>query len=402
MAGLYIHIPFCESRCIYCGFYSTTSLKLRDAYINALCKEMELRPLSAEIGEEERIQTIYLGGGTPSQLSGEQLTRLFDNISLYSTQQDRKDDGKGYRQQDGKNSNFSDDMEVTMECNPDDVTEDFCETLRHLPVNRISMGAQTFSDQRLSFLHRRHTASEVRAAVDRLRNIGIRNISIDLMFGFPGERLEQWTDDIDQAIGLGVEHISAYSLMYEEGTRLYKLLEAGKISEIDEETSRRMYEVLIQKLTEAGYEHYEISNFARPGFRSCHNSSYWHETPYIGLGAAAHSYKRKSPNFERSWNVDNLSTYINSIQQGKLPAEHEVLDLRTRYNDLITTALRTSDGIDIALVRKEFGEKYEEQILRDAKTHIDRGLVKIKNGKLSLTQQGLYISDDVMSDFIIV
>lgn len=402
MAGLYIHIPFCESRCIYCGFYSTTSLKLRDAYIDALCKEMELRPLSAEIGEEERIQTIYLGGGTPSQLSGEQLTRLFDNISLYCTQHDGKDEGKGYRQQDGKNSNLSDDMEVTMECNPDDVTEDFCETLRHLPVNRISMGAQTFSDQRLSFLHRRHTASEVRAAVDRLRNIGIRNISIDLMFGFPNEHLEQWTDDIDQAIGLGVEHISAYSLMYEEGTRLYKLLEAGKINEIDEETSREMYEVLIKKLTKAGYEHYEISNFARPGFRSRHNSSYWHETPYIGLGAAAHSYKRKAPDFERSWNVDNLSTYINSILQGKLPAEYEILDLRTRYNDLITTALRTSDGIDIALVRKEFGEKYEEQLLRDAKTDIDRGMVKIKNGKLSLTHKGLYISDDVMSDFIIV
>ena len=397
MAGLYIHIPFCESRCIYCGFYSTTSLKLRDAYIDALCKEMELRPLSAEIGEDERIETIYLGGGTPSQLSGEQLTRLFDNISLYCHQHDGKDSRK-----DGKDSNISADMEVTMECNPDDVTEVFCETLRHLPVNRISMGAQTFSDQRLSFLHRRHTASEVRTAVERLRNIGIRNISIDLMFGFPDESLEQWADDIDQAIGLGVEHISAYSLMYEEGTRLYRLLEAGKISEIDEETSREMYEVLIQKLTEAGYEHYEISNFARLGFRSRHNSSYWHETPYIGLGAAAHSYKRKSPDFERSWNVDNLSAYINSIQQGKLPAEHEILDLRTRYNDLITTALRTCDGIDIALVRKEFGEKFEEQLLRDAKTHIDRGMVKIKNGKLSLTHKGLYISDDVMSDFIIV
>ena len=172
MAGLYIHIPFCESRCIYCGFYSTTSLKLRDAYVDALIKEMSLRPIHQELEEGEKIETVYLGGGTPSQLTGEQLIKLFDGINKYL-------------------GHFTRDMEITMECNPDDITEEFCQTLKQLPVNRISMGAQTFSNERLRFLHRRHNAQEVRIAVERLRNIGINNISIDLMFGFPGENIEQ-------------------------------------------------------------------------------------------------------------------------------------------------------------------------------------------------------------------
>ena len=400
MAGLYIHVPFCESRCIYCGFYSTTSLKLRDAYVDALCGEMQLRPTSAELDADERINTVYLGGGTPSQLSGEQLARLFDAIGDYIGGWDATE------QHAAENTDMEISkrrkMEITMECNPDDVTEDFCETLRQLPVNRISMGAQTFSDERLHFLHRRHTANEVRQAVDRLRRIGIDNISIDLMFGFPDETIDQWQSEIDEAVSLGVEHISAYSLMYEEGTALYRMLEAGKVSEIDEETSRKMYDTLIQRLTQAGYEHYEISNFARPGYRSRHNSSYWHETPYIGLGAAAHSYHRANERYERSWNTANLAAYIDSIGRGVRPYESEKLDLQTRYNDLITTALRTSDGIDIEQVGKEYGEVYKRQLLADAQTHISRGVVKVNGNRLSLTHKGLYISDDVMSDFIIV
>ena len=380
MAGLYIHIPFCESRCIYCGFYSTTSLKLRDDYVDALCREMQMRPSKAALGNDEPIETIYLGGGTPSQLKGSQLNQIFSAIR--------------------KNYTLTENIEITMECNPDDVTGDFCETLKQLPVNRISMGAQTFSNERLRFLHRRHNAREVDEAITRLRNIGIRNISIDLMFGFPEESLSQWVSDIRHAIQLDVEHISAYSLMYEEGTPLYRLLEQEKIREIEEETSRRMYETLIDLLTEAGYEHYEISNFARPGFRSRHNSSYWHEdeVPYIGIGAAAHSYNRK----QRSWNIENIQTYIRSISEGILPSESEQLDITTRYNDLITTALRTSDGIDLMKMEQEFGKELADRLLQEAQPHISRRLMKIKDGRLSLTREGLYISDDVMSDFMIV
>ncbi len=387
MAGLYIHIPFCESRCIYCGFYSTTSLKLRDAYVDALIKEMSLRPIHQELEEGEKIETVYLGGGTPSQLTGEQLIKLFDGINKYL-------------------GHFIRDMEITMECNPDDITEEFCQTLKQLPVNRISMGAQTFSNERLRFLHRRHNAQEVRIAVERLRNIGINNISIDLMFGFPGENIEQWTSDIQEVISLNVEHISAYSLMYEEETSLYRLLEQGKIEEIDEEMSRNMYEILIQLLTKAGYEHYEISNFARPGYRSRHNSSYWNETPYIGIGTAAHSYKRIHKGGQlfvtRSWNINQLTQYIELLKLGVLPSENEELGINSRYNDLIATALRTSDGISIEHVAKEFGEELTRQLTSEAQKHIARGLMKIENDHLSLTPKGLYVSDDIMSDFMIV
>lgn len=391
MAGIYIHIPFCESRCIYCDFYSTTSLKWKDDYVDALCKEMELRPAIQALGDNYPIETIYLGGGTPSQLSDGHLQQIF--TKLKETYGDL----------------FSKNMEITMECNPDDVTPDFCKTLGKLPVNRVSMGAQTFSDQRLQFLRRRHNTAEVKEAVSLLRNTGIENISIDLMFGFPKENIEDWKYDIQQALQLGVEHISAYSLMYEEGTPLYKMLEQGKIEEIDEELSRNMYDTLIDMLTISGYEHYEISNFAKPGYCSRHNSSYWNETPYIGLGAAAHSYRRASNQsgkmeVTRSWNINNIQQYINSIHQAILPSEKENLDLTTRYNDLITTALRTSNGIDLKKTEKEFGKSYLEKLLHEANSKIQRGLMKIdnKNYRLSLTREGIYISDDIMGDFMIV
>lgn len=391
MAGIYIHIPFCESRCIYCDFYSTTSLKWKDDYVDALCKEMELRPAIQALGDNYPIETIYLGGGTPSQLSEGHLQQIF--TKLKETYGDL----------------FSKNMEITMECNPDDVTPDFCKTLGKLPVNRVSMGAQTFSDQRLQFLRRRHNTTEVKEAVSLLRKTGIENISIDLMFGFPKENIEDWKYDILQALQLGVEHISAYSLMYEAGTPLYKMLEQGKIEEIDEELSRNMYDTLIDMLTLSGYEHYEISNFAKPGYCSRHNSSYWNETPYIGLGAAAHSYRRASNQsgkmeVTRSWNINNIQQYINSIHQGILPSEKENLDLTTRYNDLITTALRTSNGIDLKKTEKEFGKSYLEKLLHEANSKIQRGLMKIdnKNYRLSLTREGIYISDDIMGDFMIV
>lgn len=382
MAGLYIHIPFCESRCIYCGFYSTTSLNKREAYVDALCKEMELRPIKQELGSNESIQTIYLGGGTPSQLSAQQLIRLFAAIK--------------------QNYNYTKDMEITMECNPDDITEEFCETLQLLPVNRISMGAQTFSDQRLRFLHRRHTAQEVKQAIMRLRAIGIHNISIDLMYGFPNETLADWQSDIEQAIQLNVEHISAYCLMYEEGTALYRMLEQGKIKEIEEETSRQMYEMLVALLIQAGYEHYEISNFARPGYYSRHNNSYWHEVAYIGLGAAAHSYRRTSDFVERSWNVENIQKYIDEINQGQLPSEKEELDLNTRFNELVMTALRTQEGIDLEKMKQEFGITLYQKLIRDAHPYINQNMIKIDGNHLSLTNKGIFISDYIMSDLMIV
>ena len=238
MAGLYIHIPFCRSRCIYCGFYSTTGLALRQRYVDAVCREMKLRSeWRAAKGERLQIETVYLGGGTPSQLTTDQLRQLFIYINkVYPLTS----------------------QEITIEVNPDDVTADYAATLQQLGINRVSMGAQTFDEDRLHFLNRRHTAAQVSEAVSLLRQAGIRNISIDLMYGFPGETLSDWDADITRALALDVEHISCYCLMYEEGTPLYRLLQQGKVAETDEEQERLMYYHLIERLEAAGYEHYEI------------------------------------------------------------------------------------------------------------------------------------------------
>lgn len=413
MLGLYIHIPFCASRCIYCGFYSTVPAKKKDErlsieerYVNAICHEMELRAeknSDCSGGRTSGLSTIYLGGGTPSQLSFESLQKIFQTID------------KVYHiglEWDIENNTCTTatPIEITMECNPDDITEEFAQNLRSIPINRISMGAQTFSDERLRFLHRRHTADEVETAVKRLRSVNIKNISVDLMFGFPNETLEEWKEDIERLLALDIEHISAYSLMYEEGTPLYRLLQAGKVKDMDDELYRQMYDTLIDRLAKAGYEQYEISNFAKldvqsPKFniqtskskiqslyRSQHNSSYWQNIPYIGIGAAAHSYG----NGKRSWNVADIKAYITTIQKNRLPSEEEIIDADTHYNDIIMTALRTCEGIDLSILPAE----YRTYLIRLAKPFQQQGLLKEDNGKLHLTRNGIYVSDSIMSDLM--
>ena len=377
MAGLYIHIPFCASRCIYCGFYSTTSLKWRQRYVDAVCKEMSLPPAPSK--ERGRIDTIYLGGGTPSQLTIPQLEQLFLYINkVYPLTT--------------HHSPLT--PEITIEMNPDDVTPEYAAVLPQLGINRVSMGAQTFDDERLRFLHRRHTSSQVPQAVKILRDAGIQNISIDLMYGFPNETLKDWERDIDAALALGVEHISAYCLMIEEGTPLWKLTIENGEWRIDEELERQMYELLIDKLTTAGYEHYEISNFAKPGYRSLHNSSYWQDIPYIGLGAAAHSYDGK----RRSWNVSDIKQYIEGIEQGERPCEYEDIDDDTHYNDRITTALRTSDGLDLSTL----SDRHRRFCMKEAQKFIDDGLLRIVDNHLALTCKGLFVSDYIMSSLMMV
>ena len=365
MAGIYVHIPFCSSRCTYCGFYSTTVLDMRQRYVDALCLEMAHRPA-------KDIQTVYLGGGTPSQLSGSQLRQLFLYIN--------------------KVYDVSPEAEVTIEVNPDDVTEAFCRDLTTLPVNRVSMGVQTFSDNRLRFLHRRHTSEQIPQAVNLLHEAGIRNVSIDLMYGFPDETIADWESDIEKALSLCVEHLSAYCLSIEEGTPLHQLLQQGRISESDEELERTMYYLLKDRLQTAGYEHYEISNFARPGFRSRHNQSYWQAVPYVGLGAAAHSYDRHY----RSWNVANLNRYIEGIEQAQPAFDLERLNERIRYNDLVTTALRTSDGLDL----KALSPFYHSFILRAARPHLANDLLVLDANRLRLSRQALFISDMIMADLM--
>ena len=361
MAGLYIHIPFCKSRCIYCAFYSTTSHELRQRYVDAVCREWQLR--SRELSAP--VTTVYLGGGTPSQLTPQQLQQLLTALPPSAP-------------------------EVTVEANPDDITVKYAAILSQLGINRVSMGAQTFDDRRLRFLHRRHTSAQVAQAVQHLREAGIRNISIDLMYGFPDETLEDWERDIDAALALNVEHISAYCLTVEEGTALYRM----NVETVGEELEREMYYLLKDKLEAAGYEHYEISNFARPGYRSRHNSSYWQDVPYIGLGAAAHSYDGK----RRSWNVADIRQYIAAVERGERPYEEETLDEDTWYNDRITTALRTREGLDLTALP----EKYRRYCLKEARRYIEQRWLAERDGHLALTRDGLFVSDDIMSSLIYI
>ena len=368
MAGLYVHIPFCKSRCIYCAFYSTTSDGMEEKYVSALCRELDLRSDYCS----PKWQTVYIGGGTPSTLSPEQLQRLFSHIDC------------------------SHATEVTIECNPDDVTPSFASLLASLPVNRVSMGAQTFDDTRLGFLRRRHNAAEVVNAVSTLRDAGIDNISIDLIYGFPGESLKQWDDDITAALSLRVEHLSAYCLSYEEGTPLYRMLEEGKVEESDDELTRAMYYRLIDRLAAAGYEHYEISNFALPGRRALHNSNYWNSTPYMGIGAAAHSYNVTS----RQWNISDLRKYILEVENGHLPFEREYLDITERYNDTVMLSLRTCDGIDLADLKSRFGTDLHSYLLRQARQYEESGLLVHEHDRLRLSRNGLYVSDMVITDLL--
>ena len=368
MAGLYVHIPFCKSRCIYCAFYSTTSSGMAEKYVSALCREMELRTGYCN----QEWQTVYIGGGTPSTLPPDQLSRLFSHIDC------------------------SHATEITIECNPDDVTPYFASLLSSLPVNRVSMGAQTFNDSRLRFLRRRHGAADVKRAVDNLRSAGIDNISVDLIYGFPEETLDQWDADITEALSLDVEHLSAYCLSYEEGTPLHRLLTEGKVAESDDELTRCMYYHLIDRLSDAGYEHYEISNFARPGRRSRHNSSYWNSTPYMGIGAAAHSYDITS----RQWNVSDLHIYIKEVEQGNLPFERETLDLTERYNDTVMLSLRTCDGLDLNEVKSRFGTALHSYLICQARQYEKSGLLVHEHDRLRLSRNGLYVSDMVITDLL--
>ena len=339
MAGIYIHIPFCKTRCIYCDFYSTTRSELKSQYIRALCRELTERK---EYLKGEAVETIYFGGGTPSQLSENDFKEVFKTIEqVYGTRKA---------------------TEITLEANPDDLTEEYTQMLRTLPFNRISMGIQTFDDATLRLLNRRHNAAQAIEAVQRCRQAGFQNISIDLIYGLPRETDQRWAQDLQQAVSLNVEHISAYHLIYEEDTPLYKMLQQHSVSQVDEDSSLNFFSTLIDTLSAAGYEHYEISNFCKPGMYSRHNTSYWQGVPYLGCGPSAHSFDRDS----REWNVASLNQYLSSVEQGQRQHETEQLDTQTRYNEYIITGLRTIWGISTEELKSKFGDRLWKYCLEQA------------------------------------
>lgn len=375
MAGIYIHIPFCKQRCNYCAFYSSTLYNIKEEYTNAVCQELRMRK---EYTGNDTIATIYFGGGTPSTLSAEQLHKICDTI--YSTY------------------NIAETPEVTIECNPDDLTPQFLEQLRRLPFNRISMGVQSFNDTQLKRLGRRHTAEGARQAVANARAAGYSNISIDLMFALPGSTAEDWQHDLESAIKLKPEHLSAYNLMYEEGTPLYRALQRGDFEELSEDENVTQFRMLITAMKNAGYRHYEISNFALPGRESRHNSSYWNDTPYIGCGAAAHSYNGTS----REWNIADIKAYIEGINSGKRNFEIEHLTEEEHYNDTILTRLRTAEGLPLKWMKEKFSKKLNTYMLRAAEKEVALGNLKEEGENLSLTEKGIFISDAVIRELIYV
>lgn len=373
MAGLYIHIPFCAKRCLYCDFFSNTEMKFKEPYVDAVIREMELR--QEYIGGEP-VETIYFGGGTPSQLQAADFERIFEAAARLF--------------------DISNCKEITLEANPDDMTPEYVSALRSLPFNRVSMGVQSFQEKDLRFLNRRHDREQALRAVALCKENGIGNISIDLIYGLPGQTPDEWVSNLDEVIRLDIPHISAYHLIYEEGTALYKLMEAGKIAPVEEELSVSLFSTLIYKLTEAGYLHYEISNFARPGYFSQHNSSYWTGKKYLGLGPSAHSYDGES----RQWNISSLPLYLKGVTAGAPDIELEKLDLNTRYNDYIITGLRTMWGVRLTDIRERFGEEKRLYLDRQATAYLRRGLLILKNDTLTLSEEGVFISDGIMSDLL--
>ena len=374
MAGIYVHIPFCKTRCSYCDFFSTTSHGLARRYVDALIGEAQLRCHELE---GQSVQTVYFGGGTPSQLPVTEMKRVVDAFSRIF--------------------DLSGVGEFTVEVNPDDVTPEYIEALRLMGVNRISMGVQSFVDSELRFINRRHDSASAIAAIGMIKKSGIRNVTIDLIYGIPGQNLNSWVQSVATALEQGVQHISAYNLSYEEGTRLWKQLQNGDIAETDEELCLRMYEMLVEMLENAGYEHYEISNFALPGFRSLHNSSYWNGSPYLGLGAAAHSYDGNT----RRFNPRNLLQYISSIERHEPAFECEVLTMNEKLNEQIMVSLRTKQGLDLKKLEQTFSRGILDELCRKAEGFISGGLAEIVDNRLKITKKGVFVSDAVIRDLMV-
>jgi len=373
VAGLYIHIPFCKSRCAYCDFYSGIQLPLMDRLVDALCREIALR---ADYLKDEPLETIYFGGGTPSLLSQTHFLQIFQTIRQYFE--------------------VNPNSEITIEANPDDLNDEKVEMLASLRINRLSIGIQSFDDAELTLLRRRHTANQATEAVERCKKI-YSNISIDLMYGLPSQTISNWQHTISAALSLNIQHISAYHLTYEAGTLLERKRREGKITPVTEEISVEMFRILREMLHEKGIEQYEISNFALPGYHSRHNSAYWQGIPYLGIGPAAHSFDDDN----RQWNVADTVDYIESIEKDSLNFEKEYLTIDDKFNELIMISLRTIKGISLYQVESKFGDVRKALLLKHAARFIETGLLQVVDNYLQLTQDGIFVSDGIIADLMV-
>lgn len=376
MAGIYIHIPFCKQACFYCNFHFSTSMSLKNELIDSLLQEIEIRSVSDNkkfsiITPGEAIKTIYFGGGTPSLLSYAELEKLLTKIrNKYSVDAD---------------------AEITLEANPDDITTEKLIDWKKAGINRLSIGIQSFIERDLVWMNRAHNSTQASQCIQLVREAGILNFSIDLIFGTPGLTNEEWIQNVQTVIDLKIPHIACYALTVEPKTALQKMIVLKKKEDVDNDQQAEQFAILMDMMHKAGYEHYEISNFAKPGFRSRHNSSYWQGEKYIGIGPSAHSYDGEN----RQWNVANNVIYIKAIRQHDLPLELETLSDADKLNEYIMVSLRTMEGMDLQLIEERFSLKERERIENVLETKLQKGVVKKSGNKVILTDEGKLLTDAI-------
>ncbi len=374
MAGIYIHIPFCKQACHYCDFHFSTSLKYKDEMLESIHKEVRLQKAYLE---NYQIETIYLGGGTPSLLFADEISTLIETIR--------------------KNYKVVENPEITLEANPDDLGVEKLKDLKNTAVNRLSIGVQSFFDEDLRWMNRAHVAQEAESAIKRAQDFGLEDITIDLIYGYPLLTDEKWKVNIQNAIAFGIPHISNYSMTVEPRTALASFINKGKDKAMDDAQSANQFQYLMEELTTNGFEHYEISNFAKPGHYSKHNTNYWLGVHYLGVGPSAHSFNGES----RQWNVANNAKYLSALEKSEIPFDLETLTPENRYNEYLMTSLRTQWGVDLARVEISYGKEQKSILLATAEQYLNKEWLSIVDNKLVLTQKGKLYADLIASELFI-
>ncbi|MFY1045006.1 radical SAM family heme chaperone HemW [Chryseobacterium sp. GP-SGM7] len=373
---VYLHIPFCKQKCSYCNFHFSTSLNFKDEMLAAMKKEIYLRKDELQ---NKNIQSLYFGGGTPSVLSADEIKSLIDEILKYFS--------------------FKNDIEITLEANPDDLNKNFLKELSNSPVNRLSIGTQSFFDEDLKLMNRAHNASEAESSIKRAQDFGFENLSIDLIYGSPTSNLEIWKENLNKTIPLEIPHISSYALTVEPKTALENWIAKGKVTNPKEEEQNREFYYMIDFLKDHGFDHYEVSNFAKPGFHSRHNSAYWKYQEYLGIGPSAHSYNGTDI---RSWNIANNQQYIKKLNSNILAKETEILSQKDQFNEMIMIGLRTIWGVDLESLKQKFSDTILDHFNKEIKNKLEDETLKIENNHLKIPEKHWFMADGIASDLFIV
>ncbi|MBB5333658.1 radical SAM family heme chaperone HemW [Chryseobacterium koreense] len=373
---LYLHIPFCKQKCSYCNFHFSTSLDFKDQMISALKKELFLR--KDELQSKD-LKSLYFGGGTPTVLKVDELKSIMDEVLKYFS--------------------FAQDIEITIEANPDDLDKDFLKDLTHTEINRLSIGTQSFFDEDLKMMNRAHNSSEAESSIKRSQDFGFENISIDLIYGSPTSNFEIWKQNLDKTIALEVPHVSSYALTIEPKTALNQWIKQRKIAAPNESEQNKEFYYMSEFLKDHGFDHYEISNFGKPGFHSKHNSAYWKYQEYLGIGPSAHSYNGRN---ERSWNISNNKKYIDFLSENKLAKETEILSEKDRFNEMLMIGLRTVWGVDLVSLKEQFPVKTFEYLQHEMQQKIEEGILTIENDHLKIPEKHWFMADGIASDLFLV